>query len=79
MVLLQEITSDRYWQRWGTCNFFTIPKVHKVFDDEGKLLDKNYERRFSRFLEEFEWYVSALERLERLIDYAQSLVLGITL
>ena len=76
MVLLQEITSDRYWQRWGTCNFFTIPKV---FDDEGKLLDKNYERRFSRFLEEFEWYVSALERLERLIDYAQSLVLGITL
>jgi NAD(P)H-dependent FMN reductase len=41
---------------------FPISKVHEVFDDEGKLLDENYERRFSRFLEEFEWYVSALAK-----------------
>ncbi len=41
---------------------FSISKVHEVFDDEGKLLDENYERRFSRFLEEFEWYVSALAK-----------------
>jgi NAD(P)H-dependent FMN reductase len=41
---------------------FPISKVHEVFDGEGKLLDENYERRFSRFLEEFEWYVSALSK-----------------
>ena len=41
---------------------FPISKVHEVFDVEGKLLDENYERRFSRFLEEFEWYVSALAK-----------------
>jgi len=39
-----------------------ISKVHEVFDDSGKLLDENYERRFSRFIEEFEWYVSALKK-----------------
>ena len=39
-----------------------ISKVHEVFDDTGNLLDKNYERRFSRFLGEFEWYVSALTK-----------------
>ena len=41
---------------------FPISKVNEVFDDEGKLLDENYERRFSRFLEEFEWYVSAFAK-----------------
>jgi NAD(P)H-dependent FMN reductase len=39
-----------------------ISKVHEVFDDDGKLLDENYQRRFSRFLEEFEWYMSALSK-----------------
>ncbi len=39
-----------------------ISKVHEVFDDGGKLLDENYERRFSRFLKEFEWYMSALSK-----------------
>ena len=41
---------------------FPISKVHEVFDDAGKLLDENYERRFSRFLKEFEWYVSAFAK-----------------
>ncbi len=41
---------------------FPISKVHEVFDDTGKLLDENYERRFSRFLKEFEWYVQALAK-----------------
>lgn len=39
-----------------------ISKVHEVFDENGNLLDDNYERRFSRFLDEFEWYVSALKK-----------------
>jgi len=36
-----------------------IPKVQDVFADDGELLDKNYERRFNRFFNEFEWYVTA--------------------
>ena len=39
-----------------------ISKVHETFDIDGKLLDKNYERRFSKFLDELEWYVSALAK-----------------
>ena len=48
-----------------------ISKVHETFDDDGNLLDENYDRRFSRFLDEFEWYVQLWqnkENLERLID-----------
>ena len=40
----------------------SISKVHETFDTDGNLLDENYERRFSRFLDEFEWYVSALAK-----------------
>ena len=39
-----------------------ISKVSKTFDNEGKLLDKNYERRIERFLDEFEWYISAMTK-----------------
>ena len=43
-----------------------ISKVHEAFDADGKLLDKNYEKRFSKFLDEFEWYVSALSKQREL-------------
>ena len=36
-----------------------ISKVQNVFGKEGELLDENYDRRLKRFLDEFEWYVSA--------------------
>jgi NAD(P)H-dependent FMN reductase len=39
-----------------------ISRVHEAFDVDGKLLDESYERRFSKFLDEFEWYVSALAK-----------------
>ena len=39
---------------------FAIPRVHKVFDENGILIDKSYDKRISKFLDEFEWYVSAL-------------------
>jgi len=39
-----------------------ISKVQEVFDNDGKLLDENYEKRTSRFLDEFEWYVSAFAK-----------------
>ena len=43
-----------------------ISKVHEAFDADGKLLDNNYEKRFSKFLDEFEWYVSALAKQREL-------------
>lgn len=39
-----------------------ISKVQDVFDTHGKLLDENYERRIAKFLDEFEWYVSAFAK-----------------
>ena len=41
---------------------FPISKVHDTFDDGGCLLDDNYERRFLRFVKEFEWYVEAMAK-----------------
>jgi len=43
-----------------------ISRVHETFDVDGKLLDENYERRFSKFLDEFEWYVAALAKQREL-------------
>ncbi|MGD1838379.1 MAG: NADPH-dependent FMN reductase [Nitrososphaeraceae archaeon] len=40
---------------------FTIPRVHKVFDDNGKLIDDAYNRRIGKFLDEFEWYIEAFK------------------
>ena len=40
---------------------FPISKVQNVFDDEGKLLDENYDKRVGRFLDEFEWYIEAFK------------------
>ena len=37
-----------------------IPKVHKVIDENGILIDETYDKRFDRFLDEFEWYIKAL-------------------
>jgi len=41
---------------------FSISRVQDVFDDNGKLLDENYEKRVSRFLVEFEWYIEAFKK-----------------
>ena len=43
-----------------------ISKVHETFDKDGNLLDENYERRFLRFIEEFEWYVDALAKQRKI-------------
>ena len=44
----------------------SISKVHETFDVNGTLLDENYERRFARFLDEFEWYIMALSKQRKL-------------
>ncbi len=40
---------------------FSISKVQNVFDDNGKMIDDNYNRRVGRFLDEFEWYIEAFK------------------
>jgi len=40
---------------------FSISRVQNVFDENGKLTDKNYDKRVDRFLDEFEWYVNAFK------------------
>ncbi len=39
---------------------FPIPRVHKVFDENGNLIDESYNTRVGKFLDKFEWYISAL-------------------
>jgi NAD(P)H-dependent FMN reductase len=40
---------------------FPISAVQDSFDDEGNAVDKNYERRVKKFIEELEWYGEALK------------------
>ncbi len=40
---------------------FPIPMIGKAFDDEGNALDKAYDQRIGKFLDEFEWYANALK------------------
>src|SRR3712207_849854 len=40
---------------------FTIPRVHKAFDEDGRLVDEAYDKRVLKFLEEFEWYIEAFK------------------
>jgi len=37
-----------------------IPNIREAFDDQGQTIDKNYDRRGKRFLDEMEWYANAL-------------------
>ncbi len=41
---------------------FPISQIHKAFDADGKSLDTLYDKRVVKFLDEFEWYVSALRQ-----------------
>lgn len=40
---------------------FPVSKIQDAFDEEGKAVDKVYDRRVVRFLDEFEWYLRALK------------------
>jgi len=42
-------------------SMLSISRVKTVFDDKGKLIDENYEKRIDRFLDEFEWYMNAFK------------------
>ena len=45
---------------------FPISKVHEAFDESGKLVDDNYDRRVSRFLDEFDWYIEAMQKQRKI-------------
>jgi len=40
---------------------FTISRVMNTFSENGELLDDVYDKRVTRFLSEFEWYLEALK------------------
>jgi NAD(P)H-dependent FMN reductase len=40
---------------------FTIPRVHKAFDEDGRLMDEAYDKRVLKFLEEYGWYTEAFK------------------
>jgi NAD(P)H-dependent FMN reductase len=40
---------------------FSIPRLHKVFSEDGTLIDEAYDKRVSKFLVEFEWYIEAFK------------------
>ena len=42
-------------------SLYSVPKVHEAFDEQGRALDPKLEKRLGRFLDEFEWYMSAFK------------------
>ncbi len=45
---------------------FPVPNIGKAFDDEGSALDKAYDQRIGKFLDEFEWYANALKNARQI-------------
>src|SRR5215213_8653624 len=40
---------------------FAISRVREAFDEAGKLVQEQYNKRATRFLDEFEWYIDAFK------------------
>lgn len=38
---------------------FQVSRVQEAFDDDGRLVKEEYDRRVVRFLDEFDWYIEA--------------------
>jgi NAD(P)H-dependent FMN reductase len=45
---------------------FSIPHMHTVFNNDGKLIDESYDKKVVRFFEEFERYIEALEKRRKI-------------
>lgn len=51
-------------------SMFPVPNIDDAFDEEGNALDKAYDKRIKRFLDELEWYAEALkEQREKGVPY----------
>ena len=44
---------------------FVMSKVGSSFDEEGKAIDEAYEKRIKKFLDELNWYASALKEARK--------------
>src|SRR5215208_2431147 len=44
---------------------FAISRVKEAFDEAGKLVQEQYNKRITRFLDEFEWYIEAFKNQRR--------------
>ena len=44
---------------------FPISMVHNAFDDDGLAIEKAYDERVVKFLDEYEWYAGALARARK--------------
>jgi len=44
---------------------FPISQIHNAFDDDGNATDKVYDKRIVKFLDEYEWYASALKHARK--------------
>jgi len=42
-------------------SIFSISAIYESINDKGEAVDKNYDKRIVRFIDEFEWYVSAFK------------------
>ncbi len=40
---------------------FPVSQIHDAFDDDGNPLDRDYDERIVKFLDEYEWYANALK------------------
>jgi hypothetical protein len=40
-------------------------RVKEAFDEAGKLVQEQYNKRITRFLDEFEWYIEAFKNQRR--------------
>lgn len=45
---------------------FPISKIHEALDESGNLVDTNYDRHVARFLDEFDWYIEALQKQRKI-------------
>jgi NAD(P)H-dependent FMN reductase len=41
---------------------FPVSQIHNAFDDDGVALERAYDDRVVKFLDEFEWYANAMKR-----------------
>lgn len=50
-----------------------VSKIQSAFDDKGTALDKTYDKRVIKFLDEFEWYENALKHAREKEEFASEL------
>jgi hypothetical protein len=55
----------RTWSPFNILFFFAISRVKEAFDETGKSVQEQYNKRITRFLDEFEYYIEAFKNQRR--------------